>query len=126
MNFVFMRVDKFLWSVRLFKTRSIAGEQVRNNKVVIDEVTVKPSREVKIGDVVVVKRHGFEQHIEVLAYPKNRVGAKLVSEYMKDVTPHAELEKQEFLQMARNMTRIKGLGRPTKKDRRDLDDLFES
>ena len=120
-----MRVDKFLWCVRLYKTRSLAGESVRGNKVAIGEDTVKPSRELKVGDVVVVKRHGFDQHFEVLAFPKNRVGAKLVAEYVKNVTPVEELEKEEFLRLARNVTRQKGLGRPTKKDRRDIDDLYD-
>jgi ribosome-associated heat shock protein Hsp15 len=110
-----MRVDKFLWCVRLFKTRSLSGEQVRSNRVFMDEVAVKPSRSVKPGDIVTLKRHGFDQMFEVLALPKSRLSAKFVE----------ELEKEEFLRLARNVTRQKGLGRPTKKDRRDIDGLFE-
>lgn len=120
-----MRVDKFLWTVRLFKTRSLAGEQVRGGRIFIDNQPVKPSREVKIGDTVVVKRHGHDQWLKVLDFPKSRVSAKLVADYVRDVTPQEELDKAEFLRMARNITRQKGLGRPTKKDRRDLDDWME-
>lgn len=116
-----MRIDKFLWCVRLFKTRSISGEHVRSGRVLFDELPVKPSREIKVGDVVTIKRHGYDQMFEALDLPKSRVGAKLVDAYIKDVTPEQEVEKQEFLRLARNVTRKKGLGRPTKKDRRDLD-----
>lgn len=120
-----MRVDKFLWCVRLFKTRSLSGEQVRSNRIFMDEVAVKPSRSVKPGDVITVKRHGFDQMFEVLALPKSRLSAKFVEDYIKNVTTQEELEKEEFLRLARNVTRQKGLGRPTKKDRRDIDGLFE-
>jgi len=120
-----MRVDKFLWCVRLFKTRSLSGEQVRSNRVFMEESAVKPSRTVKQGDVVTIKRHGFDQVFEILALPKSRLSAKLVHEYIKDVTPQEELAKEEFLRLARNVTRQKGLGRPTKKDRRDIDGLFD-
>lgn len=118
-----MRIDKFLWCVRLFKTRSISGENVRSGRVLMDDLPVKASREIKIGDTVTIKRHGFDQVFEVLSMPKSRVSAKLVPDLIKDVTPVDELEKQEFLRLARNVTRKKGLGRPTKKDRRDLDDF---
>ncbi|HCP40747.1 MAG TPA: RNA-binding protein [Cryomorphaceae bacterium] len=118
-----MRIDKFLWCVRLFKTRSISVDQVRSSRVLMENVTVKPSREVKIGDEITIKRHGFDQVFEVLSIPKSRVGAKLVEELVKDITPQDELDKQEFLRLAHNVTRKKGLGRPTKKDRRDLDDF---
>lgn len=121
-----MRIDKFIWCVRLFKTRSLAGEAVRSGKVLIDELPVKPSREVAPGMVFTLKRHGFLQVFRVLELPKSRVGAKLVDGHIKDVTPTEELEKQEFLRLARNVTRQKGLGRPTKKDRRDIDDVMDS
>lgn len=120
-----MRVDKFLWCVRLFKTRSLSGEQVRSNRILMDEVPVKPSRTIKAGDRITVKRHGFDQIFEVLALPKSRVGAKLVEEYVRNITPQEELDKEEFLKMARNVTRQKGLGRPTKKDRRDIDGFLD-
>lgn len=119
-----MRIDKYLWCVRLFKTRSLASEHVRKERVIMDETVVKASREVRAGDEIVVKRHGYEQHFIVLDLPKSRVGAKLVADYLEEKTPQEEVDKKEFLQMARNMGRKKGLGRPTKKDRRDLDKLF--
>ena len=119
-----MRIDKYLWCVRLFKTRSQASEHVRGERVLIGNDLVKPSRDVQVGDSIIVKRHGYEQHFVVLAIPKSRLGAKLVPDYLEEKTPQAELEKKDFLQMARNMSRKKGLGRPTKKDRRDLDRLL--
>lgn len=119
-----MRIDKFLWCVRLFKTRGLAAENVRSERVWMDGAVVKASREVKPGDRFILKRHGFEQYYEVKDIPKSRVGAKLVPDYLVDNTPQEELDKRDFLQMARNMGRAKGLGRPTKKDRRDLDKLF--
>lgn len=120
-----MRIDKFLWCVRIYKTRSLAGEQVRGGKVWIKDVAVKPSREVKPGEEVTIKRHGFDEVISVIALPKSRLGAKLVPEYITDITPQVQKDKEEFLKMARNVTRHKGLGRPTKKDRRDIDSLFD-
>ena len=120
-----MRIDKFLWCVRIYKTRSLSGEQVRGGKVLIDHVPVKPSRDVKVGEEITIKRHGFDQVFSVLAMPKSRLGAKLVPEYVNNITPQEELDKEEFLKMARNVTRQKGLGRPTKKDRRDIDSLFD-
>lgn len=121
-----MRIDKFIWCVRLFKTRSLAGEQVRGGRILIDDLPVKPSREVKPGDIFTVKRHGFNEVFEIISLPKSRVGAKLVADLIKNVTPSEELEKEEFLRMARSVTRQKGLGRPTKKDRRSIDDLLDS
>ena len=118
-----MRIDKFLWCVRLFKTRSLAADHVRSDKVLMDEAAVKTSRDVKPGDGFTVKRHGFTQSFLVIDIPRSRVGAKLVKDYIEETTSKEEIDKKEFLQMARNMSRQKGLGRPTKKDRRDLDDL---
>jgi len=120
-----MRIDKFLWCVRLFKTRSLSSEQIRTDRVLIENIPVKPSREVKRGDVVRIKRHGFDQKFEVRALPKARIGAKLVPDYIKDITPQEEIDKEAFLKLARNMTRQKGLGRPTKKDRRDMDQFLD-
>lgn len=120
-----MRIDKFLWCVRLFKTRSLSGEHVKGNRVEIDNAPVKASREVKPGDIIRIKRHGFDQVLEILALPKSRVGAKLVPGYIKDMTPQEEIDKEAFLKLARNITRQKGLGRPTKKDRRDMDQFLD-
>lgn len=93
--------------------------------MLIDHLPVKPSRDVKVGEEITIKRHGFDQVFSVLALPKSRLGAKLVPEYVSNITPQEELDKEEFLKMARNVTRQKGLGRPTKKDRRDIDSLFD-
>jgi len=120
-----MRIDKFLWCVRLFKTRTLAGEQIRNNRVLMSEVPVKPSRDVKEGDVFTLKRHGYDEVYEVIALPKSRVSAKLVAELVSDQTPQIELDKKNFLRLARNVSRQKGAGRPTKKERRDIDDFLE-
>ena len=120
-----MRIDKFLWCVRLFKTRTLAGEQVRNNRVLISELPVKPSRDVKEGDVFMLKRHGYDEIYEVIGLPKSRVSAKFVEELISDQTPQIELDKKNFLRLARNVSRQKGVGRPTKKERRDIDDFFE-
>ncbi len=109
--------------MRLFKTRGLAAESVKGERVLMDDIAVKASREVKPGDHFTLKRHGFEQHFEVKDIPKSRVGAKLVPDYLIDKTPQEELDKRDFLQMAKNMGRAKGLGRPTKKDRRDLDEF---
>jgi ribosome-associated heat shock protein Hsp15 len=89
----------------------------------MDQIPVKPSREIKVGDEITIKRHGYDQVFEVLSIPKSRVGAKFVEDLIKDITPQDEIDKQEFLRLARNVTRKKGLGRPTKKERRDLDDF---
>ncbi|MDC0377248.1 S4 domain-containing protein [Schleiferiaceae bacterium] len=121
-----MRIDKFLWCVRLFKTRTLAGEQVRSNRVFMDENSVKPSREVKEGDVFTLKRHGYNEVFQIKALPKSRVSAKFVADLIENKTPQVELDKMAFLRLARNVSRQKGLGRPTKKDRRDIDDLLDA
>ena len=121
-----MRVDKFLWCVRYFKTRSLATEACRQGKVRIDEAIVKPSREVYPSDKLNVRKNQINYQLEVLELPPSRVGAKLVNLYIIDVTPKEEFEKLELLKYSRDYYRKKGTGRPTKKDRRELDDWFES
>ncbi|MGB7784538.1 MAG: RNA-binding S4 domain-containing protein [Salinimicrobium sp.] len=121
-----MRIDKFLWCVRYFKTRSIATEACKQGKVRIDEAVVKPSREVYPSDKLTVRKNQINYQIEVLDLPPSRVGAKLVNLYINDVTPKEEFEKLELLKYSRDYYRKKGTGRPTKKDRRELDDWFES
>jgi ribosome-associated heat shock protein Hsp15 len=111
--------------IRLFKTRSLAGEQVKSGRVLMGDLPVKASRELKPGDVFTIKRHGFDEVFEVLALPKARIGAKLVPEYLKNRTPSEELEKEAFLKFARSLSRQKGLGRPTKKERRDMDHFLD-
>ncbi|MGI0108223.1 RNA-binding S4 domain-containing protein [Salinimicrobium sp. WS361] len=120
-----MRVDKFLWCVRYFKTRSVATEACKQGKVRMNEAIVKPSREVFATDKIQVRKNQINYQIEVLDIPKSRVGAKLVNLYINDITPQEELEKRELLKYSQDYYRKKGTGRPTKKDRRELDDWFD-
>ncbi|GGD96983.1 RNA-binding S4 domain-containing protein [Planktosalinus lacus] len=120
-----MRVDKYLWCVRYFKTRSIATNACRTGKVKIQGDNVKPSREVYPGDQVQVRKNQVDYVLEVLDIPESRLGAKLVDIYRKDITPKENLEKLELLKYSKDYYRKKGTGRPTKKDRRDLDDFVE-
>lgn len=112
-----------MWCVRLFKTRSLASKQVKDERVVMDDEIVKPSREVRQGDTFTIKFHGYERSFKVLDIPKSRVGAKLVPDLMTEITSQEEIEKQEFLRLARSLQRDRGTGRPTKRERRDLDRL---
>ena len=118
-----MRVDKYLWSVRYFKTRSIATKACKKGAVKVNEDVVKPSRDVYPGDEINVRKNQINYSLEVLDLPKNRLGAKLVDIYRKDTTPKEAFESQEILQYAKKYYRKKGTGRPTKKDRRDLEDF---
>lgn len=113
-----------MWCVRKYKTRSLAADEVKKERVLVNGELAKASREVKVGDEISLKREGISYSFRVLDFPKSRVGAKLVEEYIKDTTSTEELEKREFIGMMKKMNRQKGTGRPTKKDRRDLDDLF--
>lgn len=121
-----VRVDKWLWAVRVFKTRSVATEAVKKGRVFIDDQPVKPSRVVKVGDVVKVRKTPVTYSYKVLQLAGKRMGAKLVSDYMEDVTPKEELEILEVQKHSGWFQRERGTGRPTKKDRRDLDDFFET
>ena len=104
----------------------MATEACRQGKVRVDEAVVKPSREVYPSDKLSVRKNQINYQLEVLDLPPSRVGAKLVNLYITDVTPKEEFEKLELLKYSRDYYRKKGTGRPTKKDRRDLDDWFES
>ena len=120
-----MRIDKFLWCIRYYKTRSIATEVVKKGQVRINGDIVKPSREVFPTDKVTFRKNQIEYQINVLDIPESRVGAKLVDLYRKDTTPKEAFEHNELLKYAKDHYRKKGLGRPTKKDRRDIDDYLE-
>ena len=121
-----MRVDKFLWSVRYFKTRSIATEACKQGKVRINESIVKPSREVYPSDKLMIRKDQINYEIEILDLPPSRVGAKLVGLYINDITPKEALEKLDLLKYSQDFYRKKGTGRPTKKDRRDIDEWVDS
>lgn len=121
-----MRVDKFLWCVRYFKTRSIATNACKKGHVKIDGSSVKPSKEVFPADKITIRKNQINYQIEVLDLPPSRVGAKLVNLYLVDRTPKEAFEKQELLKYSKDYYRKKGTGRPTKKDRRDIDEWFEN
>lgn len=120
-----VRIDKWLWAVRLFKTRTLAAEACKKGKVIIKNIQVKPSRNVKIGDVVSIKRNPYLFSFEVLALSENRMNAKLVVDFMKNVTTADQLELIELTKLAGNTGRDPRTGRPTKKERRDLEDFVE-
>jgi ribosome-associated heat shock protein Hsp15 len=120
-----VRIDKYLWCVRLAKTRSLATEWCRKGKVRMGEDPVKPSREVKVGDRFSLHDHGVVRNFKVLMLLKNRVGAKLVSTHLEDLTPE-EVYQQKIMMQSRGFERRdRGAGRPTKRERRDIDRLKE-
>ena len=119
------RVDKWLWAVRVFKTRSLAADACKKGRVLMQGVAVKPSRELKVGDVLQVRRNPIIYTFKVVTLTQNRVGAKLVPQFMANVTAPDQLELLEVLKLDQSNRRAKGLGRPTKKERRDLDDFFD-
>lgn len=120
-----MRIDKYLWCIRFFKTRNIATEACKKGHVKINEANAKPSKIIFNGDKISVRKQQINYEIEVLDIPKNRVGAKIVDLYRKDNTPAEAFEKLELLKYSKDYYRKKGTGRPTKKDRRELDDYAE-
>ena len=121
-----MRIDKFLWSIRFYKTRNIAAEEIKKNRVSIGENTVKSSKEVKEGDIIKIRKNQIDYKIKVLQIPKNRIGAKLVALHVADMTEKEQYELLKLRKMSQDYYRTKGEGRPTKKDRRDMDDFLET
>ena len=119
-----LRWDKYIWSVRLAKTRSIATELLAKGKIKINGENIKPAKEVKLGDVINVHKNSAVFSFKVLNFLDKRVGAALVSEFIKDITPIEEIEKYKSYQAAQRVYRETD-GKPTKKDRRDLDDFLE-
>ena len=117
------RIDKWLWAVRIFKTRSLATDACRSSKVKVGDQTVKPSHEVKVGEEIAVTLHGFTKSVRVKALLSNRVGAPLVINYMEDLTPPEEYEKLKMKGKLNAEFRPRGIGRPTKKQRRMIDKL---
>jgi len=120
-----MRIDKYLWCTRYFKTRSIATEACKKGHIKLDGSNVKPSKDVFSGEKLTIRKNQINYEIIVLGIPKSRVGAKLVDLYRKDITPKEAFENQELLKYSKDYYRKKGTGRPTKKDRRDIDDYSE-
>ncbi|MCQ2182874.1 MAG: RNA-binding S4 domain-containing protein [Bacteroidales bacterium] len=120
-----VRIDKYLWAIRVFKTRSEATDACNGNKVKISGVNAKPSKAVKIGEVIEVRKGSALFSYRVLALSENRMGAQLVPDYAENLTPESELEKLHAPRETIQMSRDKGTGRPTKKERRILDDLLD-
>jgi ribosome-associated heat shock protein Hsp15 len=116
-----VRIDKWLWAVRIFKTRSIASDKCKLGRIKINGALVKASREVSVDDVVSVQYNEYTRSVKVKNILKNRVGAKLVEQYLIDVTPQEEIEKLEIHRSMKTEFRPRGLGRPTKKERRTID-----
>jgi len=120
-----VRLDKYLWAVRIFKTRSDAAEAIRTNRVTVNGAASKPSREVRIGDVIAVKRMPVVYRYEVLELVTSRQPAKNVGAYCRDITPQEELDKLRAPRETVFVFRDRGTGRPTKKERRELDSLMD-
>ncbi len=120
-----MRVDKFLWCVRYYKTRSKATQACKKGHISVNGDKVKASREVYPTDEIILRKNQIDYKIEVLDIPKSRVGAKLTNIYRIDKTSKDEFKTREALKYAQNYYRKKGTGRPTKKDRRDIEDWVE-
>lgn len=116
-----VRIDKWLWAVRLYKTRTIAAEACRKGQVSLNGVNLKPSRMVKVGEVVSVRKAPITLSFKILQAIENRVSAKLVPEMLEDVTPPEQYELLELSKISGFVDRARGTGRPTKKERRDLD-----
>lgn len=121
-----MRVDKWLWFVRVFKTRTLATEYCRRGRVTRNGIALKPSQDINVGDTLKVRKPPVNYIFRVKDLPKNRLGAKLVESYLENLTPPEELLKLDPSFMAFNIHRKRGTGRPTKKERREIDELFDS
>ena len=124
-RFMEVRIDKWLWAVRLYKTRSLATEACKKGKVLIQNVAVKPSRTVKVGEIVQVRQNPVIYSFKVIALAQNRMNAKLVPGFMENVTTPDQLELIELAKIAAQSGRARGTGRPTKKERRELDEYVE-
>ncbi|KRP26112.1 MAG: RNA-binding protein, partial [Cryomorphaceae bacterium BACL22 MAG-120619-bin32] len=116
-----MRIDKYLWCIRVYKTRSLATDSCKKGHIKIGGSNVKASREVFGNELLLVRKDQINYQIRVIDLPQSRIGCKLVDLYRKDMTPAEEFNKNELLKFAKEHYRKKGEGRPTKKDRRDID-----
>ncbi|AYO57222.1 RNA-binding protein [Chryseobacterium sp. 6424] len=121
-----MRIDKFLWCVRIYKTRSIAADEIKKNRVSVGNNVVKSSKEIIPGDLIKIRKNQIDYQIKVLEIPKSRVGPKLVSLYIEDKTDKEQYEILKMRNLNQDYYRNRGEGRPTKKDRRSIDDFTGS
>lgn len=120
-----VRIDKYLWAIRAFKTRTEAADACKGGKVKVDGVSVKPSREIKAGETIKVHKGAVEYTYRVVEPTEHRVGAALVPQYAENLTPQSELDKLKAPVETFFITRDRGAGRPTKKDRRELEKLWD-
>lgn len=120
-----MRIDKYLWAVRLFKSRNAASIACKKGYIQIEGQNAKPSREIYISDTISVRRNQLTTKLHVLDLPKSRVGAKLVPQYYKNITPQETVDMQKAVAENQRLSRVKGTGRPSKKDRRDLEGFLD-
>ena len=120
-----VRIDKYLWAIRIFKTRSVAAEAIKKGRVLMEGLPVKSSRMISVDMVIDVKFPPVTRSFKVLKIAGKRMGAKLVPDFMMEVTTEDQIELIEMTRLAHSMGRSKGTGRPTKKDRRDLDQMEE-
>ena len=119
-----VRVDKYLWAMRIYKTRSIATDACKCGRIKMNGVEVKPSRTFHVGDVFTVRKGPITYTYRILQLWGNRLGAKMVPEYLQDITPKEQLELLELARYAAQSGRDRGTGRPTKKDRREIEQFF--
>lgn len=120
-----VRIDKWLWATRIFKTRSIATDACKKGRIAVDGVTVKPSRMIKVGDIISVRKPPVTYTFEVIGLIEARVGAKLVPNYLKNLTTPDQYELLDMVRISGFVNRQKGLGRPTKKEGRELAQFTE-
>lgn len=120
-----MRIDKYVWCVRLSKTRSLATKLVVGNKVKLNGLEMKPAKEVAVGDIISIQKNNATFSFRIKALTEKRLGAKLIGDYIEDETPTEEVEKYKTYQAAQRNYRGKDHGKPSKKDRRELDDFLE-
>jgi len=119
-----VRIDKWLWATRIFKTRTIALEECKKNRVIVNDTPAKPSRTVKAGDIVQVRKPPVTYSFKVLDLTSNRVSAKLVPQFLENITPPEQYEILELQKISGFVDRARGTGRPTKKERRELEGFF--
>ena len=117
-----MRIDKFLWCVRFYKTRSIAADEIKKNRVSVANSVVKSSKEIKPGDVIKIRKNQIDYQLKVLEIPKSRLGAKLVPIHIEDKTDKEQYEILKLRKLTQDYYRGKGEGKKKKKDRRDMDE----
>ena len=118
------RLDKWLWCVRVFKTRPLATDACRAGKVLLGELEAKPGRDIHVGEIVTVRIGALTRTLKVVGLPRSRVAAKQLSEFLQDLTPPAEYERAKQAGIEHLLARQRGEGRPTKKERRDMGRLF--